>query len=267
MSKRITIAGLGWLGLPLAHHLKTLGYKVKGSVTSKDKAHTISKTGIMTCALLFGEQGITGAIKTLLDDTEVLLIMIPPGLRRNTGADYALKMSHFVKAIAQTDITKIVLVSSISVYDDSQGLVTEREVPKPQLRAGKQLFEVEQLFFNAPELETTIIRFGGLFGGNRNPVKFLVGRTNLHNGKAPVNLIHRDDCIGILTEVVKQEVYGHIFNGVMPQHPTKEEYYQRQAERLGLPLPEYENAAEGIFKQVDSINLEEVLGYTFKRKL
>jgi len=267
LNKNITIAGLGWLGLPLSQHLKLLGYKIKGSVTDSIKAKNLSAQGIEAYPFILSEEGISGEVDRLLDKTDVLLIMIPPGLRRDTGSNYALKMAHFVTALEAKSIKKVVLVSSTSVYDDTQGTVTEKVLPKPDLNAAKQLFEVEQLFFNAPHIKTSIVRFGGLFGGSRNPVKFLAGRSGLRNGNAPVNLIHRDDCIGILTEIVKQDAFGHIFNAVMPAHPLKKIYYKEQALKLGLEVPQYEEGIpDEIFKQVDSIHLSALLNYTFKHK-
>lgn len=267
MNKKITIAGLGWLGNAFASHLLRLGYTVKGSVTNIGKATDLTSKGIDAYPLVLTENGITGEIDTLLQDTDVLAIMIPPGLRRNTGANYALKMAHFLHAIEQSSISKVILVSSTSVYDDSQGHVTEKDIPKPQLNAAKQLYDVEQIFFNAPSFKTTIVRFGGLFGGSRNPIRFIAGRKGLSNGDAPVNMIHREDCIGILLEIIKQDAFGHIFNAVSPQHPTKREYYTKQALQIGLTVPEYDNENEATFKQVDSIHLEKVLGYTFKVEL
>ena len=267
MNKKITIAGLGWLGSAFASHLQNLGYIVKGSVTDNKKAIELSSKGIRTYPLTLTEGGVTGDFKDLLSNTDVLVIMIPPGLRRNTGANYALKMAHFLHQIEQSLIKKVILISSTSVYDDDQGLVTEKDTPIPQLHAAKQLYDVEQIFFNTPAFETSIVRFGGLFGGSRNPIRFIAGRKGLSNGDAPVNMIHRDDCIGILIAIIKQNAFNHIFNAVAPQHPTKRIYYTHQALKLGLEVPEYEDEDDVSFKQVDSININEILKYSFKVEL
>jgi len=194
--------------------------------------------------------------------------MIPPGLRRNTGADYVLKMSHLLTEILKSKVANIVFISSTSVYDDTQGKVTEKQVPLPGTQAAKQLFQVEQLFFNAPGLITTIVRFGGLIGGARQPVKHLAGRIDLDGGNAPVNLIHKKDCIGIISSIIKQDAYGHIFNAVHPNHPKKKDYYAKKAKELDLIAPEFtKTVLDGPKKQVDSIHLEDIIGYRFKEKL
>jgi len=269
MSKTtIAIAGLGWLGLPLAQKLSTLGYSVKGSVTQLEKAASLQQQGFNVFPVMLTQTGVQGSIAAFLKDVSILIIMIPPGLRGNTGSDYVLKMAHFLEAIEQQKVEKVIFVSSTSVYGDAQGMVTEKELPQPETEAGKQLLQVEQLFFNAPFLQSSIVRFGGLYGGARQPARYLAGRTNLSNGDAPVNLIHREDCLGILTEIIKQNAFGHLFNAVSPEHPTKRNYYTAIAKGLGLEPPSYQTLNEELqFKQVDSVNLEVVLNYSFSKTL
>jgi len=268
MSKTIAIAGLGWLGKPFALHLQNLGYRVKGSATSLEKATVLQKSGFDAYHLEISESGVSGSPKAFLENVDYLVIMIPPGLRRNTGANYVLKMTHLLTEIEKSKVRKVILVSSTSVYDDAQGKVTERSLPKPAGAAGKQLLDVEQLFFTSEKIKTSIIRFGGLFGGSRQPTRYLAGRDNLIDGNAPVNLIHRSDCIGILTEIIKQDAFGHIFNAVTPQHPTKSDYYTKKAVQLGLVPPSFaKEENDEVFKQVDSELLELVLKYNFKHSL
>jgi nucleoside-diphosphate-sugar epimerase len=138
----------------------------------------------------------------------------------------------------------------------------------PRTQAAKQLFQVEQLFFNAPGINTSIVRFGGLIGGARQPVKHLAGRTDLDGGNAPVNLIHKKDCIGIISSIIKQDAFGHIFNAVHPNHPKKKEYYTQKAKELDLIAPKFtKTEVAPPSKQVDSIHLEDIIGYRFKEML
>ncbi|MEL6810058.1 MAG: SDR family NAD(P)-dependent oxidoreductase [Bacteroidota bacterium] len=267
MSKSVAIAGLGWLGLPLAQRLMTLGYKVRGSVTKLEKATILQKNGFDVSPVTLSEWGVQGSIRAFLKEVDDLIVMIPPGLRRNTGSDYVMKMSHFLTEVEAARVKNLIFVSSTSVYGDNQGIVTEKDLPHPENEAGRQLFQVEQLFFTSA-CNTSIVRFGGLFGGSRQPARYLAGRENLSGGKAPVNLIHRDDCINILIEIIKQQAYGHIFNAVNPEHPMKSSYYIRKSGELGLQPPEFSvSKANERFKQVDSVNVEEILGYSFSQPL
>lgn len=266
MNKTIGIAGLGWLGLPLAQRLQFLGYTIKGTVTKLEKATALQQSGINAYPLTLSETGLKGSPDAFLKNLDILVIMIPPGLRRGTGADYVLKMTHFLQTIEGAKVSKCMLISSTSVYGDAQGVVTEADTPKPETEAGRQLLQVEQLFFTAA-FKTTIVRFGGLIGGSRQPVRYLAGRENLSNGKAPVNLIHREDCIGIITAIIQQDCFGHIFNAVHPDHPSKAIYYPKVAKALGLQPPKYTIEETVSFKEVNSVNLLAILDYHFKKEL
>jgi NAD dependent epimerase/dehydratase family enzyme len=87
-----------------------------------------------------------------------------------------------------------------------------------------------------------VVRFGGLIGEDRHPVKFLSGRKNVEQPDSPVNLIHQNDCIGILLTLIEKEIYGEVFNAVAPSHPTRKTYYTKMALSFGLPLPEFAQA-------------------------
>lgn len=268
MKKTIAIAGLGWLGKPLAQHLSFSGYTIKGSVTSQRKATALQQSGIDTYVINSTEDGLYGPAQGFLKQVDTLVIMIPPGLRRNTGADYVLKMSHLLTEVLTSKVANIIFISSTAVYNEGQGKVTEKQVPLPKTQAAKQLFQVEQLFFNAPGINTSIVRFGGLIGGARQPVKYLAGRIGLEGGDAPVNLIHKKDCIGIISNIIKQDAYGHIFNGVHPNHPKKKDYYSQKAKELDLIAPEFTKLeVDPPSKQVDSIHLETIIGYRFKEMI
>ncbi|MEM7084755.1 MAG: SDR family NAD(P)-dependent oxidoreductase [Bacteroidota bacterium] len=267
MNKTIAIAGMGWLGLPLAQHLKTLGFNIKGSVTQLDKATTLQKSGFDIYAVTISEDGVHGSVRAFLDNVTHLIVMIPPGLRRNTGSDYVLKMSHFLTEVEQSSVANCIFISSTSVYGNAQEIVTEKDLPQPENEAGRQLFQVEQLFFTS-SCHTSIVRFGGLFGGNRQPTRYLAGRENLSGAYAPVNLIHRKDCIQIISEIIKQQAFGHIFNAVHPDHPIKIKYYTQKARELGLKTPHFAPPlATETFKQVDSLNLKTILDYSFSSSL
>ncbi len=268
MIKTVAIAGMGWLGQPLAVHLNSLGYSVRGSVTTLEKATQLQQRGLEAYRILVSENGIHGQTNVLLENAYYAIVMIPPGLRRNTGADFVLKMTHFLEEIKKYEISKVILISSTSVYDDSQGRVTEKTQPLADSINGKQLREVEELFVKCKNFQTTVVRFGGLMGGSRRPLRYLVGRKDLAGGNAPVNLIHRDDCIEIITEILKQDAFGHVFNGVHPDHPKKSDYYIAKAEKLELEPPSFaDDDVTESYKQVDSENLKAILNYEFKRAL
>ena len=173
-------------------------------------------------------------------------------------------MQLLLESVKAAKTKKVIFVSSTSIYGDINAEVTEETIPQPSTQSGKQLLASENLFKNTPELRTTIIRFGGLIGPDRHPVTMLSGRKSLNNGNHPVNLIHLNDCISIISSVIKQNWWGEIFNAVYPYHPPKKKYYSQEAIKRDLNIPEYSNTSLHDGKKIDSSRLIHVKKYIFK---
>ena len=278
MGIKISILGCGWLGLPLAKSLLSKSYTVKGSTTSESKLDVLKNVGISPFQIQLEADQIIGKIKDFLNETNVLIIDIPPGLRRETSTSnemtFVNKIKNLIPYIEKSGIQKVVFVSSTSVYGDSFPIVeiTEETKPNPDTESGKQLLIAETLLQSNSNFRTTVIRFGGLLGDDRHPVKFLAGRTNVENAEAPVNMIQREDCIGIIKEILKQVQHDNwewnqTFNAVAPQHPTRKEYYHKKAKNLNLPLPIFAENLESKGKIISSKKVETILGYSFQKEI
>ena len=263
MSNTIAVMGCGWLGLPLAKSLIEEGYQVHGSTTAQEKRNDLTKLGIEPFLISLTEEKIIGDISGFLANAELIVINVPPKLRGGNKENYVKKMQLLLESVKAAKTKKVIFVSSTSVYGNIEGDVTEETMPQPNTESGKQLSASENLFKNTPELRTTIIRFGGLIGPDRHPVTMLSGRKGLKNGNHPVNLIHLDDCIAILSLIIKNNWWGEIFNGVYPYHPSKQEYYTREAQKRGLTIPEYSNASLHSGKKIESRRLIHVKYYHF----
>jgi len=117
---------------------------------------------------------------------------------------------------------------------------------------------------NMSQVQTTVLRFAGLIGYDRMPGRFLSGKRDVKNGNAPVNLIHRDDCIQIIFEIIKQGVWGEILNGCCDKHPLRKEYYTRQAKIIGACLPTFDDSEVSNYKIISNKKLKKILNYRFK---
>jgi nucleoside-diphosphate-sugar epimerase len=274
--KTIAILGCGWLGLPLAKSLLSKGYEVKGSTTSESKLEVLKNAGILPFQIQLEAQQIIGTIEDFLKETDVLIIDIPPGLRREISPleemTFVNKVKTLIPFIEKSGIKKVIFVSSTSVYGDSFPFleITEETKPNPDTESGKQLFVSENLLQKNIYFKTTVIRFGGLLGDDRHPAKFLTGKTNVENPDAPVNLIQREDCIGIIEKILNQveyDIWGETFNAVAPQHPTRKTYYQKKAELFNLPLPTFAEHSESKGKMISSKKVETILGYSFQKEI
>jgi nucleoside-diphosphate-sugar epimerase len=282
---KISILGCGWLGLPLAKALITKGFSVNGSTTSAEKLSVLENSGIspflINVTLSAVEEALdsksaSGEIEAFMNESSILIIDIPPKLRAsNSNRSTALEMT-FVDKIAflipfieKSTIEKVLFVSSTSVYGETNGKITDETIAKPATESGKQLLESEFLLQSNPHFKTTILRFGGLIGEDRHPIKFLAGRENLENPEAPINLIHQEDCIGIMLRILyhtePDEVWNETFNAVAPFHPSREDYYSQKARDLNLALPKFNHTKPSIGKTILSTKIETILNYTFTK--
>jgi nucleoside-diphosphate-sugar epimerase len=259
----ISIIGCGWLGLPLAEHLIRAGFHIKGSTTRQEKLGELEKAGIEPYLLTL-DPGLKcrPAVSSLLE-ADVLVINIPPGRSRENVVSYhKLQISNLITAVAASTVRFVVFVSSTSVYPDLNREVSEEDAAADE-GSGKALLEAENMLFNRPEFSTTVLRLSGLYGHGRHPVHYLAGKTNLPNARAPVNLVHRDDCVRVISSVIRKNVRGQIFSVCSDRHPSRKDLYTAVAARLGLTPPQFaENGKEG-YKLVSNAKLKAHLNYEF----
>lgn len=263
--KQISILGCGWLGFPLAKHLLQNGYSIKGSTTTESKLERLQKEGISPFLISLKANDFPRHIVDFLENSEILIINIPPGLRGNSEENFVAKMENFIPFIEKSSVKKVIFVSSTSVYTDKNQVVTEETMPNPETESGKQLLISENLLLKNKNFQATILRFGGLIGEDRHPIKLLSGRNNVENPDAPINLIHQSDCIEIIHKIIEKEVWNTVFNAVAPFHPTRKKYYTEKALEMNLVPPQFNENQPSVGKTVSSHKLIEVLNYEFKK--
>jgi nucleoside-diphosphate-sugar epimerase len=260
---KISILGSGWLGLPLAKALLQKGFSINGSTTSAEKLSILKSAGIEPFHLQLDEEKISETVADFLAESQILIVNIPPKLRGNSTENFVAKMTNLIPFIEKSMVEKVLFVSSTSVYGENNELVSEDTPLNPDSEGGRQLAIVEQLLQRNASFETTILRFGGLIGEDRNPVRFLSGRENIENPEAPINLIHQDDCIGIIQKIIENNCWNETFNAVAPFHQNRKEYYTQKATDLNLALPKFAVSNTIVGKTILSDKLVDSLQYSF----
>ena len=263
--KKISILGCGWLGLPLAKALLKNDYLVNGSTTSAEKLDVLKNTGIAPFLIVLSENKTTENLTNFLENSEILIIDVPPKLRGSGPENFVSKIRNVIPFIEKSSVRKVLFISSTSVYNDDDASVTEETIPNPGTESGKQLLATELLLLSNSNFKTTALRFGGLIGDDRHPIHFLAGRENLDNPDAPINLIHQEDCIGIILKIIENGAWNETFNAVAPFHPSREMYYSQKALDLDLALPKFNQKNPSIGKTILSTKIETVLKYTFTK--
>ncbi|HKG07705.1 MAG TPA: SDR family oxidoreductase [Pedobacter sp.] len=261
MNKTISILGCGWYGLPLAKELISLGYEVKGSTTTKEKMPALREAGIKTYLIEAASEKIKFADSFF--ESDILIICIPPKRSEGAQESYAGKIENIADAAGKGTVKQVIFISSTSVYGDVNQAVTESTTPKPDTASGHVLLAAEEILQNQQAFKSTIIRFAGLVGPDRDPARFFAGKSNVPNGLAPVNLIHLYDCIGITISIMEQHAYGFIINAVSADHPAKQEFYKQAANKSGLAVPSFINELNN-WKTVDTNQIPSSLSYSYK---
>ncbi|MBF7091990.1 SDR family NAD(P)-dependent oxidoreductase [Flavobacterium sp. ALJ2] len=271
---KISILGCGWLGFPLAKAMIAKDFSVKGSTTTSEKIALLEESGINPFLIninlnevnsLFGKS-LSLEIDSFLNESSILIIDIPPKLRGDNTESFVDKIAFLIPFIEESTIEKVLFISSTSVYGENNVLVTEETKTNADSESGKQLAISEILLLRNTNFKTTILRFGGLIGEDRNPIKFLAGKENIENPEAPINFIHLEDCIGIILKIIESNSWDQIYNAVAPFHPSREEYYTQKAREQNLALPKFIHEKESTKKIISSAKIENVLHYTFAKK-
>ena len=264
---QISILGCGWLGFPLAQSLLQSNFLVKGSTTAPDKIEIFINVGIDPFLISVKEDIIEGNFDEFLLNSTILIINIPPKLRGNQSENFILKIKNCIPFIEKSSVKKVIFVSSSSVYADDNAIVSQFTNPNPDSESGRQLLQVENLLQSNLNFKTTIVRFGGLIGNDRHPIKMLSGKIHIANPEAPVNLIHQNDCIAIIKKIIQTDAFGKTYNAVSPFHPSRKTYYTQKAIDLNIPLPEFETSKPSVGKTIMSDYLCVDLNFNFKNDL
>lgn len=260
--QRISILGCGWLGFPLAKELLESGFQVKGSVTTHSKLNAMRDAGIEPYQLVL-DADMVEVDRPGFFDTDVVILAIPPRRIDSIETIFPGQIRQLITMMEEYQVPRLLFISSTSVYNEVNREVTEGDVMDPDKPSGKALILSEELLMQNPNFKTTVLRFGGLIGAERNPARFLSRKRDTVSGSKPVNLIHLDDCLGIIQAIIDQQVWGEIFNACSPEHPTRKAFYMKAAAVSGIPAPKFNDDAES-FKIVDSTKLIQKLNFQFK---
>ena len=258
---KIGVLGCGWLGFPLAKNLIKQGFKVKGSTTNKEKIKSLEKENINPYLIEIGENKDSKSLDSFLEKLDILILNIPPKLRSNIKSNYFEKIRFIKNSKCFDKIKYIVFGSSTSVYGSKQGKINSKTEPIPDSKSGKEILKTEKLF---QEKNNTIIRFGGLIGNKRNPLKYLQKKDEILNPQAPINYIHLNDCIGIINSIIEKNIWGKTFMGVSPYHPSKREYYDRLCNEKNLNKLNFSSKETIVNKEINDENILKLLNYKFR---
>jgi nucleoside-diphosphate-sugar epimerase/GNAT superfamily N-acetyltransferase len=243
----ISILGCGWLGLPLAQSLIEQGYSIKGTTTTVDKLTKLQQAQISPFVLNLDD---LDAFDHSFLNSNILIIAIPT---KNIQG-----FEKLIDLIELSKVQKVLFISSTSVYPSNNSVVDEdtQTLDTP-------LAQIESLFRDNKAFEATVLRFAGLYGYDRKPGNFVRKATKVKNPEAYVNMIHQDDCIAIIEQIIQQQAWNQTFNACADDHPTRREYYSQESHKLGYPTPLFDEDSNNEYKIICNQKLKDRLNYKY----
>lgn len=232
MASSVLILGMGYLGTPLASQLVTQGYSIQG--TYAQRRPIIAHQNIQVEQLNISEANA-------LDDTahwqiaKIWVCLLPP----SCSPYYVQRLAEWIALAEQYQVEHVIYTSSISVFSDIEGVLDELSPTSPMTESAQKIMAVEQVILNSHIPHKTILRLAGLFDKDRHPIYRLAQRTAIDNGQQVVNMVHRDDAVAALMHAVETPAGSRLRHIVHPQHPTREMFYQQQAQLLDIQLPPF----------------------------
>ena len=246
---KISVLGSGWLGLPLTKYLSKQYYQVKTSTRSEKRAAQIREQGTEVC--VFDIESIDTSDLSFLD-SEILIINITS---KNSEA-----FENLITEIEKSPIKRVLFVSSTSVYPNLNKVIAEDDGVE---LTDHKLFLIENVFRKNKSLTTTILRLSGLLGYSRHPGNWFATRP-ISQPNAPVNLIHRDDCIGIIEAIISKSAWEEVFNACADTHPNKCNFYSHARSLLNKEAPECNQGETLAYKIISNRKSKQVLNYKYK---
>ena len=274
---RVLIVGCGYVGLPLGKELVRQGHIVFGLRRSALAAEEMQSVGITP---LHADITQPETLAKLPRDFDWVVNCSASG---GGGADDYRKIylegnRNLVSWLAGSPLKKFIYTSSTSVYGQNDGsIVTEENPATPDVETSKVLAETEKLLLIAVaerKFPAVVLRVAGIYGPARGHSfkQFLKNEARLEgDGARWLNMIHRDDVIGVIIAALENGKPGEIYNATDDAPVSQLDFFAWLATELDRPMPptvshDAETARKrGVTnKRVSNAKLRAELKYEFK---
>ncbi|MBL1416925.1 MAG: NAD(P)H-binding protein [Moritella sp.] len=235
---KIAIIGAGWLGKPLARQLLSQDYPLTVSCSHTEKAASLVAQGIPAVSATLSDEP-QGDWASLLSNKDIAICLLPASRGNHASAPLAVQIALLLALLKKYQVGKFIFISSTSIYHKTDQALTETS----PLNSSSTVYAAEQLIQQQQDIDCTIIRFSGLISADRNPTRSLSKKSSdghiFDAGESPINLIHQQDAVGVIEQVIKQQCWGEIFNACCDHHASRQDFYQQAAKQLGITMPSF----------------------------
>lgn len=273
---RVLIVGCGYVGLPLGIELVRQGHTVSGLRRSLAAETELKRAGITP---LHADITKPETLQKLPREFDWVVNCTASGGgdAENYRQIYLEGNRNLLAWLAPSPPKKFIYTSSTSVYAQNDGsVVTETSPAEPDAPTAKILVETEKLLLAAAQkaFPTIILRVAGIYGPARGHSfkQFLRGEARIEgDGSRWLNMIHRDDLIGVIIAALERGAPGEIYNAADDEPATQLNFFEWLAAQLQKPLPPRVDSGPEISrkrgvtsKRVSNAKLHTELQYRFQ---
>jgi len=239
---RVLIVGCGYVGQPLGRELVRRGHDVFGLRRSGLAEAELRANGITP---LHADITQPETLATLPREFDwVVNCAAAGGGAGDYRKIYLEGNRNLVAWLAGSPLKKFVYTSSTSVYGQNDGsVVTEKSPVEPEADTSKILVQAEKFLLSAVaerQFPAVILRVAGIYGPARGHwfKAFLRGEARIEgDGSRFLNMIHRDDLIGVISAALENGKPGETFNAADSEPVSQLKFFEWLAAELKRPLP------------------------------
>jgi nucleoside-diphosphate-sugar epimerase len=274
---RVLIVGCGYVGIPLGAELVREGHQVFGLRRASADEARLAAAGIER---VYGDLTRRSDLDRLPGPFDWVTNTVSAG--RGGEAEYREVYlngtRHLLDWLQAAPPRKFVYTSSTGVYGQTDGSAVKEDSPtEPPTATGRVLLETEQLLLAAARerrFPAVIARAAGIYGPARGYwfQQFLKNDVKIEGrGSRLLNMVHRDDLVGILLTALRSGRPGEIYNAVDDEPVTQMHFFRWLSETLGKWMPPFDGVTDPVSgkrgwtnKKVLNRKLKMELGYRFK---
>ncbi len=262
------IIGAGWLGTPLAQTLIDQGHQVIVTRRSQTRLDEFPIPSVKTALLDLNESNSEQRLINIIKQHHIERIVgaFPPGFRKGNGQEYAQQWQRLTEAAKASNVEKILMVSSTTVYPNLAVDMKEEDATLALAQTKDHFSDNARIMLQAEQyvidsgIDYAIVRCSGLIGSDRHPSRFAL-RLKQVSRKAPANMVHQNDAVAA-TAFALNQISNEVVNATTPNTVSKAEFYQAAITRsnLDIALPPVTETAD---KRILADKLI-TLGYQFQ---
>ncbi len=274
---RVLIVGCGYVGLPLGAELVRLGHAVWGVRRTAEGEAELKAAGIQLLVADVTKAADLAALPGPFDWV-VNCVSSTRGGVEEYGEVYLAGTRNLIEWLSAAPPKKFVYTSSTSVYGQTDNsMVKESSATEPASATSRVLVETEKVLLAAAQEQkfpAVVLRVAGIYGPERGHLflQYLKNEAKLAGqGERLINMIHRDDLVGIIIAALKSGRPGEVYNAVDDEPVAQIHFFRWLSETLGKYMPPTATAEESAErkrgltnKKVQNRKLKMELGYQFK---